>query len=194
MAQQRRQPYTPAEYLALEEIVDHKSEYLRGEIFAMAGGSQRHNLIAGNIFRALGNALETNPCQVYIFDMRLLVKSNGLCTYPDIMAICGSPEFVEGRSDTVTNPLLIVEVLCPSTREYDRVRMFGLYQALATLQEYVLADSEAVHVTCLSRFAGSHRWLVEMHDNLDETLVLESVGCRIPLRQIYGKVDLGAAG
>ncbi len=191
MEQQAKHFFTPAEYLAMEETADYKSEYFQGEIFAMAGGSSNHNVIAGNISRDLGNSLEAKPCQVYIFDMRLLVDRNELYTYPDVMVICGNPEFAKSRNDTVTNPILIVEVLSPSTREYDRVKKFALYQALGSLQDYVLVDSERVHVTYLKRVKGSRKWLVEMLDGIDETLILESVACEIPQRRIYNKVVFG---
>ncbi len=179
--------FTPAEYLALEEKADYKSEYFQGEIFAMAGGSSNHNLITGNAFKAFSLALEKKPCRVYVNDMRLLVKRNGLYTYPDVMVVCGKVEFLEGRNDTLTNPILIVEVLSPSTREYDRVKKYALYKQLDSLQEYVLVDSEQVHVTHLRHEAG--KWVIEMYDDLESVLRLASLECEVSLRQIYDKIE-----
>jgi Uma2 family endonuclease len=189
MEQAAKRLYTPAEYLAMEEAADYKSEFYQGEIFAVAGGSSDHNVITGNIHTALNTALAAKPSRVYVNDMRLLVKRNGLYTYPDVMVACGKIEFVEGRNDTITNPILIVEVLSPSTRDYDRVKKFALYKQLDSLREYVLVDSERVHVTHLQRIEDSGKWTIEMFDDLETVLRLESVGCEISLRQIYHKIE-----
>jgi Uma2 family endonuclease len=189
MVQAAKRFYTAEEYLALEEAADYKSEYYQGEIFAMAGGTRNHSLITANTTTALNNALEAKPCEVHMSDLRLHVKRNGLYTYPDVMVICGRPEFVQGRNDTVTNPILIVEVLSPSTRDYDRVKKFALYKQLESLREYVLVDSEQVHVTLLRRIEGSDRWTIELYDDPETVLEFESVECQIPLRRMYYKVE-----
>jgi Uma2 family endonuclease len=134
-------------------------------------------------------ALRAKPCRVYVNDMRLLVRRNGLYTYPDVMVVCGKVQFVEGRNDTLTNPVLIVEVLSPSTREYDRVKKFALYRQLDSLRDYVLVDSDQVHVTHLHRSEESAQWTIEMYDNLDAVLHFGSVGCEISLKPIYDKVE-----
>ncbi len=179
--------YTPEEYLAMEEAADYKSEYRDGRIVAMSGGSLNHSLIAGNIHNALYQALENKPCQVHGSDLRLHIQRRRLYTYPDLMVICGKPQFVKGRTDTVTNPVLLVEVLSPSTRDYDRVQKFASYKQIDSLQEYLLVDSERVHVTRLAR-EGS-KWTIEMFDELDDTVHLQSIDCEIPLRRMYLKVD-----
>ena len=173
----------------MEETAEYKSEYFQGEIFALAGGSLNHNLIVGNFHTALSVALESKPCRALMSDMRLLVRQNGLYTYPDVMVVCGKVQLVEGRNDTITNPVVIVEVLSPSTHEYDRVKKFTLYRQLDSLREYILADSEQVHVTHLRRAENSDQWTIEMYDNLDAVLRLESVGCEIPLARLYNKVE-----
>jgi Uma2 family endonuclease len=180
--------FTPAEYLAMEEVAEYKSEYYNGEIFAMSGGTTDHSLIAVNLTTALSQRLEPTPCRVFNSDMRLYIERSGLYTYPDGMVICGKIELVKGRNDTVTNPLLIVEVLSESTRDYDRGARFNFYKQIPTLQEYVVVESERPHVECYRRTAGD-QWLVEMVDDLDATVRLESIACDIPLRQIYSKVS-----
>jgi Uma2 family endonuclease len=188
MLQTAKRSYTPEEYLAMEETAEYKSEYYRGEVFAMAGGSFNHNLIANNVTTALNNALGDKPCRVIGSDTRLLVERNGLYAYPDVMVICGRPEFVPGRNDTVTNPIVIVEVLSPSTREYDRVKKFALYKALDSLREYVLVDSEQAHATRLAR-RDEGQWMIELYDDPSSVLPFESIGVEIPLARFYTKVE-----
>lgn len=187
MAQVAKKYYTPEEYLAMEAVADYKSEYFQGEIFAMAGGSARHSTIISNCIISLGNALKGKPCRVFESNMRLLVKRNGLYTYPDATVVCGKVEFVAGRNDTTTNPILIVEVLSPSTRDYDRVRKFALYKQLESLREYLLVDSEQTHVTLLRLANG--QWIIEMYDDVNATLHLESIGCAVNLRDLYDKIE-----
>ncbi len=183
-----KKSYTVAEYLAMEQVADYKSEYYNGEIYAMSGGTSDHSLIAVNLVIELGLQLRAKPCRVYNSDMRLLVKRSGLYTYPDIMVICGKLEFVERRNDTVTNPLLIVEVLSESTREYDRGQKFLFYQQIPSLRDFVLVESESPHVEYYQRAEGD-KWTVEILDGLDATVKLESLACEIPARQIYDKVS-----
>jgi len=120
--------------------------------------------------------------------MRLHIERSGLYTYPDVMVICGKIELVKNRNDTVTNPTLLVEVLSESTREYDRGAKFNFYKQIPSLREYVVVESENPHVECYRRTTGD-QWLVEMHDDLDATVTLESVACEIPLQRIYSKVS-----
>ncbi len=180
--------YTPEEYLALEEKADYKSEYFNGEIFAMAGGSYNHNVIAGNINAALNQYAESKPCVAFISDMRVLVKANGLYTYPDAILVCGQVEFAEGRNDTLTNPLIIVEVLSKSTRDYDRGFKFESYRLIETLQDYLLIDQERVHVEYFHKLEDG-RWVL-IETNLPEAeLTLQAINFTLPISHIYHKVD-----
>ncbi len=188
MAQPVTKFYTPEEYLVLEECATAKSEYYSGEIFAMAGGSSNHNLIAGNVHARLHQALKRKPCWIYQSDMRLLVKSNGLYTYPAVMVVCGKLEFAEGRMDTLANPILILEVLSQSTKDYDRQAKFDLYQALDSLQDYVLIDQERVHVQYFHRLDHGD-WRLRTHRQLSESVTLDSVAVTIPLADIYDKLE-----
>lgn len=180
--------FTPAEYLAMEQVADYKSEYYTGEIFALAGGTADHSLIAGNVIHVFNEQLESEPCRVFTSDMRLLVQPSGLYTYPDAMVICGRIQFVERRNDTVTNPTLIVEVLSESTREYDRGTKFNFYKQMPGLREVVLVESEYPRVECYRRAQGD-QWMIETYDDLDAIARLESLACDIPLRRIYHKVS-----
>ncbi|MEW5958107.1 MAG: Uma2 family endonuclease [Chloroflexota bacterium] len=180
--------YTPEEYLALEEAADYKSEYYQGEIFAMSGGSANHNRIAGNLYLALREALEARSCEVFITDMRLLVKKKGLYTYPNVMVVCSQLEFVQGRSDTLSNPVVIVEVLSESTQAYDRGAKFELYRAIETLQDYALIDQGRAHVEYFHKLEDG-RWLLTEFNELEAVLKLESLGVEIPLSRIYQRVE-----
>jgi Uma2 family endonuclease len=180
--------YSPEEYLALEEMADYRSEYYRGEIFAMSGGSANHNRIAGNVYVALREALEGKPCETFVTDMRLLVKENGLYTYPDVMVVCGQLEFVEGREDTITNPVVIVEVLSKSTQDYDRGGKFQLCRAIDSLRDYVLIDQARIHVEYFHKLEDS-RWLLTEFNELEAVLCLEAVSVDLPLSRVYQRVE-----
>ena len=112
-----KQTFSPAEYLAMEQVAEYKSEYYDGEIFAMSGGTPDHSTIAVNFVIELGTRLASKPCRVFNSDMRVHLERSGLYTYPDAMVICGKIQLAKGRKDTVTNPVLIVEVLSESTRD-----------------------------------------------------------------------------
>ncbi len=188
MLRLKKRIFTPAEYLAMETVADYKSEYYNGEIFAMSGGTADHSLIAVNTAGILSQRLAPTPCRVFNSDMRLNIERSGLYTYPDVMVICGRIELVKRRNDTVTNPVLIIEVLSESTREYDRGAKFNFYKEIPTLREYVTVESERPHVECYRR-TGDDKWLVEIHEDLDATVKLESIACEISLRQVYNKVS-----
>ncbi len=183
--------YTPEEYLARETQAEYKSEYYDGEIRMMAGGSEDHSVIQGNIITELNNGLVRKPRKVYTSDMRLLVKRRRAYTYPDTMVICGKTEFQTGRTEVVTNPIVIVEVLSPSTREHDRVEKFALYKQIESLREYVTVDSERVVVSILRR-ASDDKWTIKIMMRPTEMLVLESLDLEIPIEKLYAKIEFEA--
>jgi Uma2 family endonuclease len=172
----------------LEEVADYKSQYFQGEIFAMTGGSADHNRIARNMVVAFEEAFEKKPCEAFIGDLRLLVKENGLYTYPDVMVVCGQVEFAQGRTDTITNPMVIVEVLSKSTEGYDRGAKFELYRALGTLQDYVLIDQTKVHLEYFHKLEDG-RWILQEFNRLEDVLQIESVNVEISLQRIYRNVN-----
>lgn len=180
--------FTPAEYLAMEEVADFKSEYYAGEIFAMTGGTADHSTIAVNLSAELRQSLATRPCRVFNSDMRLHIQKSDLYTYPDIMVICSKLKFLERRDDTLVNPLLIIEVLSKNTRDYDRGAKFEFYKGIDTLQEYVWVESESPRVECYRRGAGN-QWIIETYAGLDAVAHIEALGCDLSLRQVYHKVS-----
>ena len=157
-------------------------------MFAMSGGTPDHSTVAVNVATELNRLLAPKPCRVFNSDMRLHIQRGGLYTYPDAMVICGKVELVKRRNDTVTNPILIVEVLSESTRDYDRGGKFNLYKQIPTLQEYLVVESEHPHVECYRR-GGDDQWLVEMIDDPSATVKLASIDSEVTLREVYRKVS-----
>ncbi|TVS18966.1 MAG: Uma2 family endonuclease [Planctomycetaceae bacterium] len=178
---------TPEEYLARERRAETKSEYLRGEMFAMSGASREHNLIAGNVFAELREQLRQRPCEVYQADMRVKVSPTGLYTYPDVTVACGEPQFEDAEVDTLLNPTVLVEVLSPSTADYDRGGKWTHYRRLASFQEYILVSQDRPLVEHYVR-QDSDQWLLTEQRGLEDMLVLPSIGCQIPLAEIYLKI------
>ena len=139
--------FTPEEYLTLEVKAEYKSQYVAGEIYAMAGVEPWHIQIVDNITKALGTAFGDRPCQSYSTDMRVRAKAGELYTYPDVSALCGKPKYdFSMRPSTLLNPQVIFEVLSPSTEAFDRGDKFARYRKLDSLTDYVLVASESVRV------------------------------------------------
>lgn len=189
MSTQPKTYLTPEQYLEIERKAEFKSEYYQGEMFAMAGAKWAHNLLVGNLVRELGQQLRSRPCAVCPSDMRVRVNTSGLYTYPDVVVVCGKPEFADDQRDTLLNPNLLVEVLSPSTEAYDRGRKFELYRSIESLGEYLLVSSDRVQVDLYTRQPDS-RWLLTSASGVEGFLDLQSVGCRVGLGDLYEKVDL----
>lgn len=183
--------YTPEQYLALEREAEYKSEYIHGQIYAMAGASEEHNLIAGNILAAMHAQFRGRPCRVYTSDMRVKVNAGDMYTYPDVVAVCGEPRFEDRHVDTLLNPTVIVEVLSPSTEAYDRGVKFARYRRIESLLDYILVSQDRALVEHFVRHGdGGDQWLLTEISGPEGSLHLASVGCAISLRDIYDKVSL----
>jgi Uma2 family endonuclease len=182
---------TPEQYLEIEREAERKSEYWQGEMFAMAGAGESHNLLVMNIGVQIYSQLRTRDCRTYSNDMRVCVSEAGLYTYPDIVVVCGVPQFLDGRRDTLLNPTLIVEVLSPSTEAYDRGRKFEHYQSIDSLKQYLLVATERVHADLFTRQPRGH-WLLTAAGSIEDTIDLESIGCRITLRESYERVEFSS--
>ena len=192
MSSQTKPRYTPEEYLATERRnTQQRSEYLAGEIFAMGGASERHNLIVTNIVRELSIQMKGRPCKVYSTDMRVKVASAGLYTYPDIVALCDEAKFDDDQRDTLLNPALIIEVLSKSTEGYDRGEKFEHYRKLQSLAEYLLVSQEKRHVDHYVR-QPDNQWLLSESSNTQDTIQLPSINCSLAIAEIYDKVEIGA--
>ena len=183
-----RMIFTPQEYLALERKAKTRSEYVNGEIYAMAGASREHNLISLNVGSELRSQLRKRPCETYTNDMRVRVKPTGLYTYPDVVVVCGHPRFEDAESDTLVNPTVIAEALSPTTEGYDRGGKFAHYRYVDSLQEYVLIAQERMQVDHFARMG--QQWLLTSYSRPDEILSLPSIDCAVPLSEIYARVEL----
>lgn len=182
--------YTPQEYLQLEREAEYKSEYIDGQVYAMAGVSEEHNLIALNIASEIRAQFRGKPCRVYMSDIRVKVSATGTYTYPDVHAVCGQAVFEDREVDTLTNPTIIVEVLSPSTEVYDRGMKFARYRSLESLREYVLISQDSVRVERFTRQGDmGDEWVLREVTSLDGELHLASIGCDIALADIYEKVE-----
>jgi len=146
MSSQRATLLTPEEYLEIERRAERKSEYYKGEMFAMAGASRKHGLIVTNLVAELRQQLKKKPCQVYSADMRLRVVPTGLYTYPDVIVVWGAAEFADDQQDTLLNPTVVIEVLPKSTEDYDRGRKFEHYRTLPSLTDYLAVAQDRPHV------------------------------------------------
>src|SRR2546427_1385475 len=167
--------YTPEEYLALERKADYKSEYVNGQVIAMAWANRSHNLIAGNLYREVSRQLRGRPCEAYISNMRVKVSRTGLYTYPDVVVVCGEIHFEDVHNDTLLNPTVIVEVLSASTEAYDRGEKFAHYRRLESLQEYLLVAQDKVRIEHYVRQGA--QWVLSEASTLDEAGQPASITC-----------------
>jgi Uma2 family endonuclease len=180
--------YSPEEYLALEEAAEYKSEYIDGEIVPMAGGSTNHNQIALNFSTELNFAFKKLDYRVFMSDVRFWIPKNRIYTYPDVMVVVGEPEYYNQRTDTITNPKVIIEVLSPSTKRYDSSKKFEAYRTIPTFEEYLLLDQTRVYIEHFFK-TDNKRWSFCDYDESDKAIVLDSVSFEISLADIYNKVN-----
>lgn len=184
---------TPQEYLTQERQAGFRSEFYRGETFAMSGASWNHARIKDNIARAAANQLEDSPCQIVTSDLRVKVEATGLYTYPDVIVVCEEPQFEDEVFDTLTNPRVIVEVLSPSTESYDRGIKFGHYRQLASVKEFILVAQDRPSVERFVRQADGS-WLLTTYGDLSQAFVFGTIDAQIPLAEIYRSVHFSSSG
>lgn len=190
MAVQPKPAYTFDDWLEAErDALDSRAEYVRGEVFAMTGASEAHNLIVVNTIAALHPQMKGRPCRVYSSDLKLRVDAADAGLYPDLMALCGEREFYGDRRDVIRNPDLIVEVLSDSTEAYTRGDKFAIYRQIPSLKECLLISQHQVRAELFIRQLDN-RWLLSDFGGLGDTVPLESIGCTLALAEVYDKVDL----
>jgi Uma2 family endonuclease len=192
MATQPKPRLSPEEYLIRERLAETKSEYYQGEVFAMAGASENHNLIVANVVSCLVSGLRHRDCRVYPSDMRLLVSSTGLYTYPDVMVVCGKSVLAETQGDVLTNPLLIIEVLSESTKDYDRGGKFHQYMRIPSLQEY-LTVSQTERLIDQSIRQDDNSWLIREITPGSGHVPLRSLGIELDFSDVYDKIEFNNA-
>ena len=187
---------SPEEYITLERKAKPdantvRNEYIQGEIIAMSGASFTHNLIKGNIFVQLHNRLIESSCVVFANEMRVGIPSAKSYFYPDVGVVCDEPRFEDNVFDTLLNPIVIVEVLSPSTEGYDRGEKFSRYRQIDALKEYILVSQDSVNVERFLR--KSDEWSYTFFQGLEQQLPLTSLQCELPLQEIYGRVTFPEA-
>lgn len=180
---------TEQEYLAIERRAEFRSEYYRGEMFAMAGARYEHNRVKDNIAFELRSKLKNGPCFPLTSDMRVHIPATTLYTYPDVVVVCGKPEFQDQQHDVLLNPHVIIEVLSESTEKYDRGAKFQQYQHLTSLREYILVAQDEARVERYVR-QPNNDWLLTNFVGLDASFTVQSVQATIPLKQIYEGIEL----
>lgn len=181
--------YTIEEYLEMENAALEKHEYYKGEIFAMSGASARHNVLSSNLIISLGISLKGKSCQPYGSDMRIHIPENSLFTYPDISIICGDVISANEDENTAIGPTVIIEILSPSTRNYDRGEKFMLYRAIPALKNYILVDSESIHA---EHFAINKEglWQLKEHNKIYEEIFIETLNVTLPMKEVYERSKL----
>ena len=178
---------TPEQYLEMDRKAERRSEYVNGEILAMAGASREHTLIVTNLVREVSGRMRGRPCETYSNDMRVKISPSRY-TYPDLTIVCGTPEFADEKFDVLLNPIVIMEVLSPTTENDDRSWKFAHYRRLATLNDYVMLSQRRPIVEHYTRQADD-RWVLTEIRELENVLRLPSIGCDLPLSEIYERVE-----
>ena len=184
-----KQKISIEDYLKMEIASIEKHEYYRGEVFAMAGAKVPHNKISKNLLGTLFGKLKGKKCQPYGSDLRIHIPANTLFTYPDISIICGDIITLNDDEYNALNPSVIIEVLSKSTKNYDRGEKFKLYRDVPTLKEYILVDSESIHVE-IFRLNENNHWELEEYKDSNESIHIKVINESLPIAEIYDNVKV----
>ena len=178
-----------AEYAEGEKISPIKHEWFDGEVFSMAGGTPEHSEIAVNIMIGLGTRLRDKPCRVYNGDLQVKIEATGLRTYPDVSVVCPPKRFDPNDPNALLNPKILIEVLSPSTENYDRTVKFDHFKQIESLTDYLLISTDCVRVEQYKRIENG-TWSVETFTSLSEIVTLESADVELPLEEVYERLEL----
>lgn len=179
-----KRKFTVEEYLQMEEVSEEKHEYYQEEIFAMSGPKVPHNIIAVNILSLLKQKLKGKSCRPFNSDQRIHIPQNSLFTYPDISIVCGEIVTLNNDNWNILNPAVIIEILSPGTKDYDRGGKFKLYRDITTLKEFLLIDSETISIEAFRINEGGH-WELEEYKKPNDSIVIKIVQVSIPVMEIY---------
>lgn len=183
MGAQLQPRMTYAAYLELERTSNEKHEFLRGEVWAMAGGTPQHSLLAAKVGAELTAALKGRPCAVFNADLRVRVEATDRATYPDVTVVCGKREVSPDDENAITNPVVLVEVLSEGTEASDRGEKFAHYQRLPSLKEYVLVSQHTRRVEVFSR-EGDNAWRYSAYGD-GATVRLEALDVTFDVAALY---------
>ncbi len=191
MSVQIKPRYTLEEYFKLEKKSEERYEFYNGEVFCMSGVSPNHAQIETNLITSLNSKLRDRGCRVFPANMRIKVPAAPPYRYPDVVVVCDKPIYEKiGGIDTLTNPMLIIEVLSASTEAYDRGDKFTYYKSIASFREYLLVAQHRPHITHYSKREDG-RWSYEEINEIDGHINLQSLNCVLTLAEVYRGVDFG---
>ena len=187
---EKQMPMTLAEYLEWEPLQTEKHEFWEGQVFSQAGGTRRHSLIGSNLLGEVRTNLKGHPCQAHGSDMRVHVQATGYQAYPDVSVVCPP---IEGDSEQViSNPILLAEVLSPSTEDFDRGTKFGHYRTIPSLREYLVIWQDSARIEQHTK-TNEGFWLLREIIGPEQSIRLESLdGASVTLSDIYDKVEFTA--
>ncbi|MFN7962195.1 MAG: Uma2 family endonuclease [Thermoanaerobaculia bacterium] len=188
MATEPQTCLSATDYLAFEREAEERHEFVNGQIYARSGASPDHGLIATNLARELSLALKNKPCRVHATNLRVKVDETGLYTYPDLVVVCGDSQFDDAKRDTLLNPLMLVEVLSPSTEAYDRGAKFEHYRRLPSLSCYLLVAQDKPHLELFRRLEEG-LWQLSEASGLEAGLAIPELGVKLALSEVYDKVS-----
>ncbi len=174
------------EYLELERKAPTKSEYYKGEIFAMAGATKEHNKIVAAIIGAISQHLKGKKCSYFPSDLRVHNNFNGFYTYPDVTIVCGKEEYLDDKFDTLLNPTVLFEVLSAATEDYDRGTKFKLYRSISSLQNYVLISSTEFAAEIYTR--SDDKWILTTAKNKEDHIHISAINYDLALSDIYAQI------
>jgi Uma2 family endonuclease len=180
------------EYYALEERAEVRHEYLDGEIFEMAGGRPEQARLIASVTAAIGTRLRGHRCYATSSDQRVKIERTGLITYPDLAIVCPPARYAPANAHTLLNPRAIVEVLSPTREDYDQTTKFEHYTRIESLTHYILIRQDRADVIHYHRDAG-REWIRETHTARAASLMLQDLGLKVPVDEIYDRLDLPEA-
>ncbi len=186
-----RRKFTAEEYLTIEREADYKSEFIEGDIYAMSGASPTHNLISFNLNGIVFSQLRGTPCFGLSNDMKIRVGDQGLYAYPDMTIVCGEMQFRDAKQDVLLNPVVIAEVLSPSTEQYDRTTKLGYYKQLDSLQDYMLISQDTPRIDHFQR-GDKGIWMPKSAVGLDSAIALYGAAVTLKLADVYDRISFPA--
>lgn len=183
---------TVEQYLGIERANEFRSEYLKGEMFAMSGASTNHVRIVRNTLRQLDEQLDNSACEVFATDHRVYSEAADVLTYPDIVVACPPYQYHDKQFDTFTDVTVIIEVLSPSTKNYDRGEKFLFYRAMPSFCEYVLLAQDTIRAEHHTRQPDGS-WLFREYTAASDVIALQSISCQLRLETLYKRVAFPSA-
>jgi len=188
MAQPPVQYIQPQDYLVMEREATDRHEYYKGEVFAMSGASYNHNVIEDNIRLLIGSHLKGKKCRSFGSNLRVHIPANTLYTYPDVLIVCEEPKFVDDVFDTLLNPSVLIEILSPSTANYDRGGKWDLYREIESLKEYILIDSMSTHLVRYTKNNDS-TWTLSEKKSKEQSFLIKTIDLQLSLADVYEGVQ-----